>query len=136
MGIVPELYVSDIEASKQFFVEVLGFSVKYERREEQFAYLAFCGNALMLEGLQGKSRKWLTDTLESPFGRGVNFQWEVDNVDKRYQRVKHLSPQSIYLPIETKRYRRNINGINDIVEQTQFIVQSPDGYLFRFCAEK
>ncbi len=35
----------------------------------------------MLEGLSGDSRKWGTGALESPLGRGVNFQWDVTSVD-------------------------------------------------------
>lgn len=134
MKLVPEIYVSDIHQSKQFFIDVLGFSIRYERPEEQFVYLDFQGNALMLEGLSGDSRKWVTDNLIQPFGRGVNFQWEVDNAEVLYQRVQRLSSQSIYLPLEVKSYAREINGKQDDIRQAQFIVASPDGYLFRFCS--
>ena len=33
--LVPELSVSDINVSKQFYTDVLGFSVEYERKENK-----------------------------------------------------------------------------------------------------
>lgn len=133
MKLIPEIYVTNLSESRQFFVKVLGFSVKYERPEEQFAYLEFQGNAVMLEGLDGDSRKWLTSELEKPFGRGVNFQWQVENIDELYQRVQRLAPNAIYLPLEHKSYTGKFANKQTVITQTQFIVQPPDGYLFRFC---
>jgi catechol 2,3-dioxygenase-like lactoylglutathione lyase family enzyme len=37
--IVPELDVADLARSLSFYVDVLGFGVRIERPEEQFAYL-------------------------------------------------------------------------------------------------
>ncbi len=85
----------------------------------------------MFEGVSGNSRHWLTGELEKPFGRGVNFQWDVINLDAMYKRVKKLSADSIYLDLEIKSYRIN----NKTAIQKQFIVQDPDGYLFRFCSD-
>ncbi|MEZ9630903.1 VOC family protein, partial [Vibrio breoganii] len=59
LRVVPELYCQNIEVNKKFFVEVLNFSVKYQRLDEQFLYLTKDGVDLMLEGIDGKSRKWL-----------------------------------------------------------------------------
>ncbi|MCF7505071.1 VOC family protein [Vibrio sp. L3-7] len=131
LRVVPELYCLDIEVSKSFFVEILGFSVKYERPEEAFAYLTMDGVDVMLEGLSGDSRKWVTGKLEAPFRRGVNFQWDVSNIDALYQRVCIQSKDSIYLTLESKSYPCG----ERIATQKQFIVQTPDGYLFRFCQD-
>ena len=132
LRVVPELYCLDIEVSKSFFVEVLGFSVKYERPEEAFAYLTLDGVDVMLEGLNRDSRKWITDKLEVPFGRGVNFQWDVSDIDTLYQQVSDQSKASIYLTLESKSYSCD----DRVVIQKQFIVQTPDGYLFRFCQDR
>jgi len=51
LRVVPELYCMDIDASKYFYVDILGFSIKYQRLEEQFLFLTLDGVDLMLEGL-------------------------------------------------------------------------------------
>ncbi|MEH0690906.1 VOC family protein [Vibrio cholerae] len=131
MRVVPELYCNDIDASKEFFVDVLNFQIKYERPEEQFAYLTLDGVDLMLEGLSSSSRKWLTGNMDLPFGQGVNFQWEVSDIDRLFERVSRLAPNSVYMQLESKAYKCGSRQ----VEQKQFIAQSPDGYLFRFCQD-
>ncbi|PKH06628.1 VOC family protein [Moritella sp. Urea-trap-13] len=131
LRVVPELYCFDINVSKSFFVNVLGFAVKYERPKEEFAYLTLDGVDLMLEGINGNSRKWISDKLEAPLGRGVNFQWDVEDIEALYRNVKSLASDAIYLHLESKSYKCG----NHIEVQQQFIVQPPDGYLFRFCQD-
>ena len=131
LRVVPELYCFDINVSKAFFVNVLGFAVKYERPEEEFAYLTLDGVDLMLEGINSDSRKWMTDKLEAPLGRGINFQWDVKDIEALYRSVKSLAADAIYLQLESKSYECG----NKIAVQQQFIVQTPDGYLFRFCQD-
>ena len=131
MKLIPELCCEDIEATKKFYVEVLGFTIKYERPEEQFAYFTLDGVDIMAEGLHWPGRRWLTGAMEKPFGRGINFEWEVNDIDVLYSRVKALSPRSIYLEMETAQYQ----CADNLAVQRQFIVQDPNGYLFRFCCE-
>jgi len=131
LKLVPELYCSDIEATKAFYVDVFGFEVKYERIEEQFVYFTLEGIDIMAEGLDGVGRRWLTEKMERPFGRGVNFQWDVTEIDELYKRVLKAAPDSIYLEMEIKQYQCG----DVLAEQKQFIVQDPDGYLFRFCLD-
>jgi catechol 2,3-dioxygenase-like lactoylglutathione lyase family enzyme len=40
---VPELLVSDFEVSRAFYVELLGFTVCFERTDPPFAYLDLGG---------------------------------------------------------------------------------------------
>ncbi|MDO6685005.1 MULTISPECIES: bleomycin resistance protein [unclassified Agarivorans] len=131
LKLVPELYCENIEVTKKFYVEVFGFEVKYERVEEQFAYFTLGGVDIMAEGINGVGRRWLTDKMEKPFGRGVNFQWDVSEIDDLYSRVKASVPDSIYLEMEAKEYQ----CAEHLAIQKQFIVQDPDGYLFRFCCD-
>ncbi|HHF2878596.1 TPA: bleomycin resistance protein [Vibrio diabolicus] len=131
LRVVPELYCFDINVSKAFFADILGFAIKYERPEEQFVYLTLDGVDLMLEGLSSQSRKWITGNPEFPLGCGVNFQWDVNDIERLYCEVCSKSNESIYLALESKSYECG----NKSVVQKQFIVQSSDGYLFRFCQD-
>ena len=112
-------------------MEVLDFQLKYERVAENFVYFTRDGVDLMFEAIAGEGRRWLTCALEKPFGRGVNFQLEVNDINSMYAKVKELAANSIYLDFEVKQYARS----TDVIEQAQFIVQDPDGYLFRFCSK-
>ena len=129
LRVVPELYCSNVTLSASFFIDVLGFQVEYERPEEGFYYLNRDGVSLMLEGIMPSNRQWFTGKLEVPFGRGINFEWEVKDLDILYQNVKALAPEAIYLSLESRVY---ITADKQVM-QDQFIVQVPDGYLFRFC---
>ena len=100
MRVVPELLVSNVEDSTSFFVDILGFELKYERPEEKFVYLSLGGVDLMLEELSGSNRQWVTAVLNAPFGRGINFQWDVENIQELHNRVRKLAPGTIYLALE------------------------------------
>ncbi len=132
MTLVPELYCSDISITTEFYLTVLRMKIKYQRKEESFVYLFGNGIDIMVEQINGNSRKWVTGKLEHPFGRGVNFQWTVNEIDEFYQHILKTAPNSIFLPFETKAYQCG----NEVINQRQFIVQDPDGYLFRFCSNE
>lgn len=131
LKLVPELYCSDINITKQFYVEIFGFEIKYERTEEQFARFTLDGVDIMVECISCKGRRWITGEIEKPFGRGINFQWNVVDLENLYSRIKNMAPESIYLEMETKSYKCG----DAVTVQKQFIAQDPDGYLFRFCSE-
>ena len=71
--LVPELLVTNIDASMRFWRDLCGFSVAFDRLYEGFAYLERDGAQIMLEEL-GRSRNWIVGPMEAPFGRGINFQ--------------------------------------------------------------
>lgn len=48
-AVIPEFVVSDIEKSRRFYCDLLGFSVQYERPEEKFLFLSLEDCQLMLE---------------------------------------------------------------------------------------
>ena len=50
--LVPELIVTDLDKSYHFWVEILGFSVMYQRAEEKFIYVELDGVQFMLEQQQ------------------------------------------------------------------------------------
>lgn len=126
--LVPELVCSDFERSLQFYTAVLGFEVVYARHGERFAYLDREGAQIMLE--QPTERGFVNGELSQPYGRGVNFEIEVSDVDTLYERVRAAGAE-IWLPMEEKWYRRD--GVE--VGNRQFIVADPDGYLLRFAQD-
>ena len=125
-GITPELDVSDIGRSLTFYVEVLGFKVKFERPEEKFACLEINGADLMLEEVGGPGRRFRTAPLEYPYGRGVNFQIEVTDVDEVYGQVWRTNAV-IVIPMEERWYRKGDREAGN----RQFVVADPDGFLLR-----
>ena len=106
---------------------VFGFRLHVRRPEEAFAYLIRDGVHLMLEQADGPGRRFDTAPMERPFGRGVNFQIEVLDVDALYAAVER-SGLEIKIPIEERWYRHD----DAEVGQRQFVVADPDGYLLRF----
>ena len=130
MQVVPELLCSDLERSVAFFIEVLEFEVLYRREEETFACLGRETTRLMLEQVDGPGRRWVTGPLEQPFGRGINFEWPVSDATRFHGRVVSRRPDCIHVPLEHRAYR----VAEGQVSQSQFVVQDPDGYLFRFCS--
>ncbi len=128
--IVPELYCSDFPRSLHFYTEILGFSVRYVRQEERFAYLDLAGAALMIEQTVEDARTLVAGDMDYPFGRGINLQISIDDVDALYARAQAAGSR-IFLPLEERWYRRHA----DEVGNRQFVVMDPDGYLLRFAQD-
>lgn len=130
--ILPELYCKDIDVTLQFYTQVLGFGIMYQRPEDKFARIERQGTQLMFEelGQSGENRVWLLGPIEYPFGRGISFQIETTDVESLYRAVQE-SGAPIFLPIEEKWYRSD----NIFLGNRQFIVQDPDGYLLRFAED-
>lgn len=126
IGLVPELYVTDIERSLAFYLDPLGFRILYQRQEDNFAYLKRENAELMLDQL-GKSRDWIAGDLKQPFGRGLNLQIEVSDVDDLHRKIRGSKIEP-FLALEEKWYRRD----ECFVGNRQFMIQDPDGYLLRF----
>lgn len=124
--LVPVLYCSSFAESAHFYINTLGFSVRYERPEAKFCFLEREGAQLMLEEI-GADTQWHTGALEWPLGRGINMQFIVTGVSELYEKL-HNAGQKFFAPLEDKRYRR----AGDAVVCRQFVIQDPDGYLLRF----
>lgn len=134
--LIPELQVRDFAKSLEFYREVLEFSVQFERPENNFAMISLQGSWLMIEqtdrldAVSDKEfvdeREWRTGGLEYPFGRGINFQILVDDIDRRYASIVEKR-YPIKMPIEERWYRAN----DRLLGVKQFMVMDPDGYLLR-----
>src|SRR6478672_2663065 len=136
--LVPELDVTALAASLRFYVEVLEFRILFERTTERFAYLERYGVELMIQEASGPGRRFRTAPLEVPFGRGVNFQLRVDDVDAVHARAIEAGAD-IVVPIEERWYRIDVaeaGGRWQVTGPTeagnrQFVLADPDGYLWR-----
>jgi len=126
--LVPELLVADIDKSLRFWRDVCGFTVLFDRPDEGFAYLDLDGAQIMLDAI-GKTRDWVTGPLETPFGRGVNFQVSVPTIEPILASLARAG-WPLFMEPEQKWYRTGEveTGVH------QFLVQDPDGYLIRFSA--
>ena len=123
--IIPELSVTNLKESLKFY-QTVGFKIEYERVENKFAFLSLGEIQFMLQEISLED-KWNVAPLEYPFGNGVNFQLEVENVDKIYNLLKENN-YKIAFEMEENWYRQD----NKLLGNKEFMVQDPDGYLIRF----
>lgn len=125
LPLLPELYVTDFKNSLHFYVDILGFKLEYQRDNPNFGFLSYQGSQLMIQELQVGEKE--TEKLEYPFGRGINFQIETDNIQTV---VNSLDKRNYPLKrgIKDNWYRKNniLHGCREI------LVTDPDGYLLRF----
>jgi len=126
-SLVPELSVSNLSRSRAFYVDILGFKVEYERPADGFIYLSFQGSQIMIEQTNGH---WATGELEHPYGRGINFQFSVENVDSLVESLR-VNGIRLFRPLAVSWYR----GGGVLYGQSEFLVQDPDGYLLRFAQD-
>ena len=123
--IIPELSVSNLENSLTFY-KTAGFKVEYERPENKFAFISLGEIQFMLQEITNSS-KWNLSPITYPFGNGINFQLEVNNLNEIYNNFKNNN-YKITFDIEENWYRQN----NKLLGNKEFLIQDPDGYLLRF----
>lgn len=124
--LVPELMVSNLSDSLEFWVALVGFKVAYQRLEDGFAYLDLDGAQVMLEQVDPHANQWLTAALERPFGRGMNLQIDVAAVLPVIQRLD-AAAYPLFKASKDVWYRAGEVEVG----QREFLVQDPDGYLVR-----
>ena len=134
-ALVPELYVSDLASSIEFYVDVLGFRVEYDRPEDRFASLSLGSAWLMLEQAQSLARatpeefergEWRLADLERPFGRGMNLEIEVNDIDATNERIQERDYPTL-LSLHERTYRVGDGQL----KVRRLLVADPDGYLIR-----
>ena len=123
-SLLPELYISDFDMTVHFYRDILGFKIEYTRDEPKFAFLSYGKSQLMIQELQpGEKEK---ERLDQPFGRGINFQIEVENV----QNIIDLLDKNKY-PLKRGIKDSWYKGSNTSYGCREILVQDPDGYLLR-----
>ena len=138
-SLVPELDVTELARSLAFYVGTVGFTLVFERPTERFAYLAMNGAELMLQEANGPGRRFRTAPLERPFGRGINLQILVTDVDATFAAVRAAGLDPV-VPLEERWYDVDVVTPSGRWESAgrmragnrQFVVADPDGYLLRF----
>lgn len=126
-ALVPELDVTDIDASLDFWCGRLGFDIAYDRPEAKFAYLQREGAQIMLCQIG----HWEVGPLERPFGRGINFQFKVTSLTPILTALAEIGWPLFREPYEAW-YR---TGADREGGSREFLVQDPDGYLLRFAED-
>ena len=123
--LIPELTVIDIVKTKHFYIDILGFTIEYEREADKFIFVSLDGSQFMFEEMHTDG--WNVATMEYPFGRGINFSIEVDDMDAIYEKLRHED-----YPLYRKMMVNEYEVADNCLEQKEFLVQDPDGYLLRF----
>jgi catechol 2,3-dioxygenase-like lactoylglutathione lyase family enzyme len=126
-ALVPELDVFELAASKAFWCDALGFSIACERAQAGFCYLEHQKSQIMLKQHNGN---WQTGALERPFGRGINFQMFVTDVEAVRRRLEAAN-WPLFRELHDAWYRVGDREVGS----RQFLVQDPDGYLLRFAQD-
>ncbi|HMN44574.1 MAG TPA: VOC family protein [Povalibacter sp.] len=124
-ALVPELVVASYAASKAFYLDVFGFSLRFERAENNFGYFDLGGAQIML--LQDIDLPVYRMQRSGPKGKGLHFQVEVPSISGILERLDRASVP-LAAPVVESWYRQEaiLHG------QREFFVSDPDGYLFRF----
>lgn len=135
--LIPELYVSDLQRSLDFYVRHLGFNLLYQRPEEGYAFLALGSAQLMLEqaasvgtmtGDETKEELQRAAELAHPSGRAITLQIEVENVSVYVERLRRTSyPLSLSLEPHDKWFRTG----DELSGSRRLPITDPDGYLIR-----
>lgn len=122
--LIPELTVTNINKSKEFYTKVLGFKIEYERPEDKFTFLSLGEAQLMLEEI---NNNWNVGELKYPFGNGINFQIDIDDIERFVSNVK-VQNVLLFKEIFTSTYQCG----DECYEEKEVLIQDPDGYLLRF----
>jgi catechol 2,3-dioxygenase-like lactoylglutathione lyase family enzyme len=125
--LIPELSADDFEKSLSFYTDVLGFQIEYQRPEHKFAFLSYQGSQIMLEQL---NTNWKAGKVEYPFGRGINFQLLVDDIEVI---ISSLREHGYPLMVEPEKHWYRKDDL--LVGQNEFLVMDPDGYVLRFAQQ-
>lgn len=126
--LTPELYVTDFNKSLNFYQNILGFIIEYRRFNPSFAFLSYQGSHIMIQELDAnEDRAFITGDFEYPFGRGINFQIDTNNIQQINNSLKGRN-YPLRRAIQESWYKVG----NVLRGCRQILVQDPDGYLLRF----
>lgn len=125
-SLIPELYVIDYEKSLEFYTKIMGFKIEYTRPNPKFAFLSYGESQLMIQQ-EDNDEQWHNGKPGYPFGRGVNFEIETDEVDEIIKRL-NANNYPLKRGIKESTYMEN----NIPHKNREILVMDPSGYLLRF----
>lgn len=96
--LVPELVVADYRRSKGFYQNLFGFTLRFERAEDNFGYFDLAGAQVML--LQAPAH----ELDASPRGKGLHFQVEVEAIAGLLERLQAANV-GLHTPVSEAWYR-------------------------------
>ena len=99
-AVIPEFLVSNMEQSRSFYCDLLGFRIEYERPEENFLFLSLEDCQLMLE----EGPKDQLAELTYPFGRGVNISFGIADIPQLHQKLLEAD-YPIHRPLTKREFR-------------------------------
>lgn len=123
--LIPELTVFNIEETREFYLDILGFKLEYERIEDEFIFISFENSQFMFEQVHNSG--WNIGELKYPLGRGINFSIEVKDIESFYDKVISHNI-TLFRELMISNYKVD----NKMINQKEFLVQDPNGYLLRF----
>ena len=107
-------------------VNILGFKLEYQRPNPLFAFLSYQGSQIMIQQ-DDKDEEWHNGKPEYPYGRGINFQIETDDIKKIIDSLKKNSyPFKRGIKDRWYKVKETLHGCREI------LVMDPSGYLLRF----
>ena len=124
-ALVPELLVADYERSKAFYVDVFGFSVRFERPERRFGYFDLGAAQIML--LEDANQPVYQMHRSGPKGKGLHFQIEIPSLSGMIERLDNAA-----IPLASDVVESWYRQDTVLHGQKEFFVVDPDGYLYRF----
>ena len=127
-SLIPEITVSNIKRSLDFYQNILLFEIVYSREKDGFYFLKYQESQVMIEQ---QNDNWITGELVYPFGRGINFQIKTNEIDCLIDRIK-MSGKAFFRSPFSSEYKITW-GVEKVRE---FLIQDPDGYLLRFSQEE
>ena len=105
--LIPELRVFDLEKSKKFYTEVLGFEIEYSRSDFAMVVMGECQIMLQQLTLPSKEGSWnVSEDMKYPLGRGINFQIILDDISKVYYSLKKNNID-IFIDLLVSDYKEN-----------------------------
>jgi len=126
--LVPELNVSNIQASLDFYVKILKFKIEYQRSESKFAFLSYQGSQIMINQTPNSiTSPWYIGKLTYPRGKGIHFQFEVKSIQPLIKNLK-----AIKYPLKAPPKEYWFRQDNSLLGMNGFLVMDPDGYLLMF----
>lgn len=128
LPILAELAITDFTKSLNFYVNILGFKIEYQRENPNFAFLSYNGSQIMIQELRLGEKE--EEKLEYPFGRGINFQIDTKSVQTIINSLKKNN-----YPIKRGIKDSWYEARNKSFGCREILVLDPDGYLLRFSEE-
>ena len=119
-GTIPLLFPNDLKRAVQFYTEVLGFVESYS--EDEFVELKSGTQTLWLHADRGLQDKAYEAELHAhKRGVGVNLSFEVDDVERYYQRLVRDAKAALEQDLSTTPWGTK-----------RFTVRDPDGVHLSF----